>query len=171
MSQTVSQTVIRPATPADEPVLRLLAERLTAFGRLPPWRSAGTIAESDGREMVLAVRAGDPDAEVFIAERDGEPAGCLHIHATTDFFGLRHAHISVVATSAGAEGTGVGRSLMDHAEQWTRTRQLPLLTLNVFASNLHAREFYEKAGFDAEFVKYAKPIGGLRSPLHDEESS
>lgn len=157
MIEAMSQTVIRRATTADETALLRLAERL-ATPDLPRWRTASTVAECDGRDMVNAVRAANPDAEVFIAERNGEAAGCLHIFETTDFFGLKHAHISVIATSASAEGTGVGRALMTHAEEWTRRRNLPLLTLNVFAANTHARRFYEKAGFDAEFLKYAKPM-------------
>ena len=64
----------------------------------------------------------------------------------------------MIATTAAAEGSGVGRALMAHAEEWTRHRDLPLLTLNVFASNTRARRFYEKAGFDPEFLKYAKPM-------------
>ena len=108
--------------------------------------------------MVRAVETGDPDSEVFIAEQEGKAAGCLHILAATDFFGLRHAHVSVIATSAAAEGTGIGRALMVHAEEWARRRNLRLLTLNVFAANTRARRFYEKAGFAPEFLKYAKPI-------------
>ena len=152
-------TLIRRAENGDAEVLRRLAERLVTFD-LPRWRTPATISECDGREMVEAVSAGNADAEVFLAEQDGQPVGCLHILATTDFFGMKHAHISVIATTAAAEGSGVGRALMAHAEEWTRRRGLPLLTLNVFASNTRARRFYEKAGFDPEFLKYAKPMAG-----------
>ena len=73
---------------------------------------------------------------------------------TTDFFGTRHAHISVIATTEAAEGSGVGRALLAHAEAWARERGLTLLTLNVFASNARARRFYEKAGWAPEMLKY-----------------
>ena len=152
-------TVIRRAHTGDVDILRRLAERLVTFD-LPRWRNASTVATSDGEDMVEAVHAGTDDAEVFIAELDGRPVGCLHILATTDFFGLKHAHISVIATTAEVEGRGVGRELMAHAEEWTRIRELPLLTLNVFAGNTRARRFYEKAGFDAELLKYAKQMNG-----------
>jgi ribosomal protein S18 acetylase RimI-like enzyme len=75
-----------------------------------------------------------------------------------DFFGRHHAHISVIATSEAAEGTGVGRALMEYAEQWARKRNLTLLTLHVFAANARARRFYEKAGMAPEFLKYAKEL-------------
>lgn len=153
----MSKLVIRRAAMSDEAALLGLAERLCTF-ELPAWRSREQITSADWRDMMKAVRASEPDQDVFLAERDGTAAGCLHILATTDFFGLRHAHISVIATSAEAEGSGVGRALMAHAEDWARSRRLPLLTLNVFATNTRARRFYEHAGMRAEFLKYAKPI-------------
>jgi ribosomal protein S18 acetylase RimI-like enzyme len=134
-----------------------LASRMAGF-ELPPWRTADEVIAADRQAMVNAVMAADPDAEVFIAERDGVTAGCLHMVVAADFFGRRHAHISVIATSADAEGSGVGRALMAFAEDWARGRQLPLITLNVFARNARARRLYERAGFDVEFLKYAKRV-------------
>jgi GNAT superfamily N-acetyltransferase len=149
--------VIRLATSGDEPVLTAFARRLASF-QLPPWRTGDDIAGADGRQMMESVRTGQTDDQVFVAERGGEAVGCLHVLATTDFFGLRHGHISVIATSESAEGTGVGRALLAFAEDWTRERQLPMLTLNVFATNARARQFYERAGMTPELVQYSKPM-------------
>ena len=149
---------LRRATPADEPVLAALATRLSAF-ELPSWRTPHDISDADARAMIAAVAAGDPDNDVLIAERDGKVVGCLHVLAVTDFFGLRHGHVSVIATTDAAEGSGVARALMAHAERWTTERGLPLLTLNMFAGNARARRFYEVAGFEVEMVKYAKVVG------------
>lgn len=134
-----------------------LSSRLANF-ELPSWRTPEEVTEADGRSMVNAVRAADPDSQVFIAEENGAIDGCLHMVAAQDFFGRRHAHISVIAVSAAAEGTGVGRALMALADEWARLRGLSLITLNVFAHNARARRFYEKAGFSAEVVKYAKRV-------------
>ena len=108
--------------------------------------------------MAEAVRADAPDNAVFIAERAGAAVGCLHILTTTDFFGTRHAHVSVVATTAAAEGSGVGRALLEQAENWARHRGHSLITLNVFAANDRARRFYERAGYSPEMVKYVKAV-------------
>lgn len=153
----MSQLSIRAATPDDEASLLKLSERMANFP-VPPWRSAEEITQADGRSMVNAVALAHPDSEVFIAEGDGAAAGCLHMLVARDFFGRRHAHISVIVVSAAAEGTGTGRLLMDYAEGWARARQLPIITLNVFASNARARRLYEKAGFEVELLKYAKPL-------------
>ena len=158
----MDELVIRPAAGRDEGALLLLADRLAAF-ELPRWRTASNVIDADAQAMLRALRAGKPDDAVFVAERAGGPVGCLHVLATTDFFGLRHAHVSVIATSAAAEGSGVGAALLEHAEAWARSTGLPLLTLNVFAANIRARQFYERAGMNVEFVKYAKPIAADRS--------
>jgi ribosomal protein S18 acetylase RimI-like enzyme len=148
---------IRRATEDDRQTLSALAQRLAAFP-LPPWRQADEIAAADAGAMMDAVRSDRPDDEVFLALREKETVGCLHILASTDFFGTRHAHVSVLATSQAAEGSGVGRALMAHAEAWARRRHLSLLTLNVFAANERARRFYEGLGFTPETLKYVKPV-------------
>jgi ribosomal protein S18 acetylase RimI-like enzyme len=153
----MTNLTLRRATAADEPALAVLATRLTAF-ELPAWRAAHEISDADARAMIAAAAAGNPDDEVLIAERDGEIVGCLHVLVDTDFFGLRHGHVSVIATTESAEGSGVARTLIEQAEQWTTERGLPLLTLNMFAGNARARRFYEIAGFEVEMLKYAKPV-------------
>ena len=153
----MSDLTIRPASPADEATLTALAWRLADF-ELPEWRTAGEIASADGRAMMAAIAAARPDEAVFVAERHGEPVGCLHVLLATDFFGRRHAHISVIATSTAAEGTGVGRALLEHAEAWARRLGMDLLTLNVFAANARARRVYERNGYQAEALKYTKRL-------------
>ena len=152
-----TEIVIRQAAPADAELLGAFATRLTAFA-LPPWRTADEIAVADRTAMIEAVLAGRGDEQVMIAERAGAPVGCLHVLAATDFFGRRHAHISVLAVTAAAEGTGVGRALIACAEDWARRRGLSLLTLNVFAANARARALYERTGFLPETLKYAKEL-------------
>ena len=154
---TDARILIRPAASSDRDTLKQLARRLADFD-LPPWRTAHEIADADARAMLAAVAASRRDDEVFIAERSGGEVGCLHILATTDFFGRRHAHLSVIATSAEAAGSGVGRALMEFAEAWSRERELTMLTLNVFATNTRARRFYERNGMTPEVLKYVKEL-------------
>jgi GNAT superfamily N-acetyltransferase len=157
VGSTTHPIAFRLATIADEPTITRLAERLAAF-ELPPWRRPEDIAVADASEMMRAVQGGVRGNEVLIAERAGQPVGCLHVFETTDFFGRSHAHVSVLATTAEAEGSGVGRALLEHAEAWAARRGHGLITLNVFAANTRARRFYERAGWAPEIVKYAKPL-------------
>jgi GNAT superfamily N-acetyltransferase len=153
----MTDLTIRPATSADARLLTGLAERLASFS-LPPWRTPDSIANADAGAMMEAIEAGSDDNQVVIAERDGVPVGCLHILVIKDFFGVSHGHISVLATTADAEGTGVGRTLIAYAEQWTTRHGLSLMTLNVFAGNERARRFYDRTGFEVEMMKYAKRL-------------
>lgn len=148
---------IRPATAADEAALSSLAARLGECP-LPRWRTPMEIATADFRAMMAAIAAGDADNAVFIAERGTTAVGCLHIHTGTDFFGRPHAHLSVIAVSAAAEGTGAADALMIAAERWTRERHLSLLTLNVIDGNARARRLYARHGFEPEIVRYVKPL-------------
>ena len=134
-----------------------LAWRLADF-ELPLWRTAAEIANAHGRAMMAAIAASRSDEEVYIAERQGQPVGCLHVLLATDFFGRRHAHISVLATTKAAEGTGVAQALLAHAEEWARARGMDLLTLNVFATNTRARRVYERTGYQPEALKYTKRL-------------
>ena len=109
--------------------------------------------------MLAAIEAKNPDSEVFIAERDGVAAGCLHVLTDVDFFRRRHGHVSVLAVTLEAEGAGVASALMAHAENWARTRAMPFVTLNVFDTNVRAKGLYEHIGYEPELVKYVKVLG------------
>ncbi len=159
MRSSDASVTIRPASRGDEATVSQLATRLADFG-VPRWRVPEEISSADARAMSNAITSAGADDQVFIAERDGQVVGCLHVHAATDFFGRRHAHISVIAVTAAAEGTGVGNVLVVQAEAWAQARGFTLVTLNVFAENARARRLYERHGFEPEIVKYAKPIGG-----------
>jgi len=156
-SDREASLIIRRATRHDEPFLIQVARRLAEF-EVPPWRTAEEIAGADANTMIGSIEADQRDDEVLIANRDDVPVGCLHVVSVRDFFGRAHAHISVIATTQAAEGSGVGRALMAHAETWARVRGLSLLTLNVFAANARARRVYERAGFVAEVLKYTKSL-------------
>jgi ribosomal protein S18 acetylase RimI-like enzyme len=149
---------IRQAGESDRPFILSLAERLADFD-CPPWRSAQEIAEGDRRALAEALDAPSSDNGLFVALLDGQPAGCLLMWTLDDYFtGERHAHISVIAVTREAEGHGVGRALMDHAERWARDRGHARITLSVFEGNRRARALYERAGFQVEMRRYLKPL-------------
>ena len=154
----MADLMIRRATEGDAAVLAELSARL-AECPLPSWHTRDDVAAADWRAMMQAIRVPQPDNDVLLLERDTAAVGCLHVYAATDFFGRRHAHLSVIAVSAAAEGQGVGHLLLDHAETWARSRGLGLLTLHVRPENARARRFYERHDFVQELVRYAKLLG------------
>lgn len=95
----------------------------------------------------------------MVAEVEGVPAGCLHVLTRTDFFTLKpHGHISVIAITKEAEGRGVGKALMAHAEGWARERGYDHLTLSVFPANRRALALYIRHGYEVELLSMRKAI-------------
>jgi GNAT superfamily N-acetyltransferase len=57
-----------------------------------------------------------------------------------------------------AEGRGLGRALLEAAEEWARRQGYAHVTLNVFAANQAARGLYEHLGYRPEQVRYRKEL-------------
>ena len=157
-SNAPTRVAIRSATPADRDFLATLAERLADFDR-PAWRTHGEIAEGDRRALFEAIDRPQPGTELFVAELDGVAAGCLLMWTLEDYFSQQwHAHVSVIAVTKAAEGHGVGRALMAHAETWARARGHRSITLSVFEGNRRAQALYERAGYAVEMRRMLKRL-------------
>jgi GNAT superfamily N-acetyltransferase len=146
------------ATPADREFLVAIADRLADFPH-PSWRTREEIAAGDREALIDALDRPAGDRELFVAELDGRPAGCLLMWTLEDYFvHVRHAHVSVLAVTRDAEGRGVGGALMARAERWARERGHGRITLSVFEGNTRARALYERAGFSPEMRRYVKEL-------------
>ena len=152
------KTSIRLATPADREFLVSIADRLADFAH-PAWRTRVEIAEGDRRALIDALDHPSADRELFIAELEDAPAGCLLMWTLDDYFArLRHAHVSVLAVTREAEGRGVGHALMEQAERWARDRGYSRITLSVFEGNDRARGLYERSGYVSEMRRYVRNL-------------
>ncbi|MDQ3438890.1 MAG: GNAT family N-acetyltransferase, partial [Planctomycetota bacterium] len=129
-SNANTHVAIRSATAADRDFLHRLADRLADFDR-PAWRSRDEIADGDRRALDDALDNPQAATELFVAELSGAPVGCVLMWTLEDYFSQDwHAHVSVLAVTKEAEGKGVGRTLMDHAEAWARARGHHSITLS-----------------------------------------
>ena len=150
---------IRPYQPSDREFIFSLVKRFSEF-ELPEWRSKDEIDQANRSFLKEALKQPEPNSAIFVAEEEsGALAGFIHLQTQTDYFsGEKHGYISDVAVSKDFEGQGVGRMLLETAEDWTRKQGYPLLTLYVFAGNTRAQQIYEKRGFSQEVIKYVKAI-------------
>lgn len=149
---------IRPAQADDRTFLSDIADRLADFDP-PSWRPAPEIAAGDRRDLLAAIDDPPQASALVIAELDGAPAGCLHVLTRTDFFTLKpHGHISVIAVTKAAEGLGIGKALMAHAEDWARGLGYDHLTLSVFPANTRALALYKRHGYEVELISMRKEI-------------
>jgi GNAT superfamily N-acetyltransferase len=103
----------------------------------------------------------DPGTEAFVAIGDelGAPLGLLVIKPDFDYFTDHpRASVEILVVAEEAEGRGVGRALMTHAEQWGRAHGCREVVLDVFANNLSAIAFYERIGFAPDHLRMSKSL-------------
>ena len=150
---------IRLFTLSDTDFIESLIPRFSEFD-LPSWRTPDEIDNANLASLKKAMETPEPGSAIFIAEDEtGKLAGFLHLQIQTDYFnGTKVAYISDIAVDSAFEGQGVGRILLDKAEEWAREQGCSLLTLYVFSNNSRARKVYEKLGFKEEVTKYVKPL-------------
>jgi ribosomal protein S18 acetylase RimI-like enzyme len=147
-----------------------LADRLVSF-EVPGWRPKPELVEGDRRALAgwfalprdasgAVAHGADADSQaMYIAELDGTPAGCAYLVTLVDYFNQNpHAHLSVLAVSAEAEGHGVGTALLDKSVEWARDRGSDRLTLSALVTNARARALYERKGFAGEYIRYVLPL-------------
>lgn len=152
------KVAIRAAVAADREFALAMADRLVSFD-VPAFRSKDELAEGDRRALAEWFREPKPEEALFVAELDGQPAGCAYLVTLVDYFNERpHAHLSVLAVTAAAEGQGVGSALLDCSEAWARERGSDRLTLSALVTNSRARGLYERRGFAGEYIRYVLPL-------------
>jgi GNAT superfamily N-acetyltransferase len=154
-----SEIRIRPATGADREFVVSLMQRLVEFGP-PAWRDAAQMTETDTRVITEHLLNPTPGTAIFIAETaDGSPLGLIHLKIGADHYNREeHGHIEDLIVAPGGEGRGVGRALLEWAEEWARSRGYRWLTLNVFAQNLRARSLYSRQGYGEDMLKCVKEL-------------
>lgn len=157
--KTNSHIQIRTASLDDREFIISLLPRLAEFGP-PPWRATSGMLDTDIRVLNQTLVNPSADTAFFIAADDqGGPLGFIHLEAGRDYYNHKaHGHIANLIVSPEAEGRGVGRLLLNKAEEWARAQGFRWLTLSVFEQNTRAREVYERFGFGPDIMKYVKEI-------------
>ncbi|MDQ3692553.1 MAG: GNAT family N-acetyltransferase [Chloroflexota bacterium] len=103
-------------------------------------------------------RPGGVETHVAV-DADDRPLGLYAIRLDFDHF-TNHprACVEVLVVSDAAEGKGVGRSLMRHAEAWGRQHGCKEVVLDVFADNDAAIAFYRRVGYQPDHFRMTKSL-------------
>jgi GNAT superfamily N-acetyltransferase len=137
--------IVRDAQPFDADALARLITQLgypTSPSTLP------------GR---LSRLGSDANARAFVAESDGDIAGALTIHLRDT---LNHdrpiAQITMLVVDENQRGSGIGRALVDAAEQFARDRGCHRINVTTQLMRAGAHAFYERVGYTHTGRRYAK---------------
>ena len=133
--------VIRPARPADVPLIHALICELADFERLRD--------SVDAREMDAAVALFGPVPRVFcdIAEWMGVPAGfALWFYNYSTFRGRHGIYLEDLFVRPQYRGNGIGRELIVNLAHRCIDENLPRLQWQVLDWNKPSIEFYESLG-------------------------
>ncbi len=132
---------IRPATPADLPLVAALIRGLAEYEKLA---HAVRFDEAVLGEKLFGVR---PYAEVAIGEIDGEAQGfALFFHNFSTFEGKPGIYLEDLFVRPEARGSGLGKALLAHLAALAVERDCARLEWSVLDWNAPAIGFYRKLG-------------------------
>ncbi|MEY4952346.1 MAG: hypothetical protein RL299_770 [Pseudomonadota bacterium] len=132
---------IRPATPADLPLIAQLIRDLAEYEKLAH--------EVRFDEAVLGEKLFGPRpyAEVVIGELDGAPQGfALFFHNFSTFEGKPGIYLEDLFVRPAARGSGLGKALLAHLAMLAGERDCARLEWSVLDWNEPAIGFYQKLG-------------------------
>lgn len=131
-----------------------------APGLVPLLATLGYPADAGTIRVRLAwLRGVDRDGRVLVAVVDGVIQGFAALHGTPTLHreGLV-GRITGLAVLEGAQGLGVGRALVEAAEEYFRS--LGAVRMEVTSGPRHepAHAFYRHLGYEDQGVRFAKPL-------------
>ena len=132
---------IKPASPADTPIILQLIRELAEFERLLHEVQA---TQEQLREQLFGAR---PGAEVVIARMGDEVAGfALFFHNFSTFLGRPGLYLEDLFVVPEARGRGIGRALLTRLAAVAVARGCGRLEWSVLDWNAPAVGFYERMG-------------------------
>jgi ribosomal protein S18 acetylase RimI-like enzyme len=147
--------MLRPAVPKDLPAVnRLLGEVLHVHNGIRP-----DLFRPEGKKYAdaeLIILFSNPDAPVYVYEKDGEVLGYVFLEIRHQDSGSLQAlstlYIDDLCVDSAHRGEGIGRILYEKALEIARERGCHNVTLHVWEGNDEARGFYEHLGMKPQFT-------------------
>lgn len=134
-------TLIRPATPADIPLI------LQLIGELAEYEKLAHEAKARAEDIQAHLFGPRPYAECVIAEADGEPAGfALFFHNYSTFNGKPGLYLEDLFVRPPFRGRGIGKRLIAHLAALAVERDCARFEWSVLDWNTPAIDFYRSLG-------------------------
>jgi ribosomal protein S18 acetylase RimI-like enzyme len=138
---------VRQATSADLPTLLRFEQGVISAERpMDPTIQDGPIHYYDLNAMLTS-----PDIHLVVAQtEDGTLIGSGYARINPSRLYLKHSHhayLGFMYVDPAYRGKGVNQLIIDALKDWSKSRHLTELRLDVYTTNDNAIRAYEKAGF------------------------
>jgi ribosomal protein S18 acetylase RimI-like enzyme len=119
-----------------------------------------TIAERVSRRVAQLRKDESFHNEAFVTKaKDGTLAGFVWVaRDQNDSTGQMEALLLNQYVAEAYRGQGLGRRLMERAEEWAREQGLPRISLAVGVHNTIGQRLYESLGYQAETLRMSKKL-------------
>jgi ribosomal protein S18 acetylase RimI-like enzyme len=159
-------TTVRIAGPDDAAALSEVAKAAftETFGHLYPPTDLAAFLHASYSTPVIRAELADTSNRWWIAETDGRAVGYAQAGACTlphDEVGPADGELKRIYLLADAQGTGVGRTLLDLALDWTEERYRGPVWIGVWSENERAQAIYARRGF-TKVGEYQFAVGETR---------
>ena len=101
---------------------------------------------------------------VFVAENDNIVVGYVHAEVYRLLYYETMVNILGIAVSFDYRRRGVGKSLLEYAENWARELEINMVRLNSGGTRKEAHAFYRAMGYDSvkEQIRFLKNLTSLK---------
>ncbi len=159
-----ADVTVRPATPADIPVLGQLGALLVrAHHGFDPQRFIPATPQTEqGYGSFLGTQLKEKNAVVFVAELKGEVVGYAWAKVEGyDYMSLRGPAgvLNDIVVDPAHRGQGIGRILLDATLAELKTRGVPRVVLSTAEKNEPARRLFAGAGFRQTMIEMTREVG------------
>jgi ribosomal protein S18 acetylase RimI-like enzyme len=155
--------VIRRMSPGDmDAVVRLWKGEVEYHTSIDPRLAVREDAEESFRQFLTRIAASQSDVIVLAADVGGEIAGFLVgmiRERTPVFVRSTHGYITDIYVDPRFRRRGIGRRLVEAAEEWFAARGMDHVRLQVAAANEAGLAFWRSVGFGDYFLTLWKELG------------
>lgn len=148
---------VRPATPLDEPALLRLQLELRDHHRFLEPENPRYAVEREEWQRLLRESLQRDDRRFLVATLGGSVCGFIQLSFVSKPWGMS-CEMGTLAVSESQRSSGLGSTLVEAAEDLAREVGARGIRANVLVANGRGRAFYERLGYEAMAVRYAKSL-------------
>ena len=149
--------IIRPATHSDMEILLQFEQSLIETERgFDPTIKRNNTNYYDLEQMITS-----SDIELVIAQSGEEIVGCGYARIENAKLFLEYAKYSYLGfmyVKPAYRGKGVNKKIIEVLKQWSLSKKITELRLEVYYKNINAIQAYEKAGFTGLIIEMRMAI-------------